>query len=70
MALQGGVMLRPIEDKALRPQEDKLRCSCCGLPFARLQHGCIVVESKHSGEKHVNAVAVDELVKMIREEQA
>jgi hypothetical protein len=41
-----------------------LKCECCGLPFARLVNGCIVVESRHHGEKHQNAIAVDELVKL------
>lgn len=44
-----------------------LRCECCGLPFARLVNGAIIVESRHHGERHQNVVAVDELVKLRQE---
>jgi hypothetical protein len=47
-----------------------LRRASCGLPFARLQNGVLVVQSKHHGQKHVNGVAVAELVKLCREEGA
>ena len=44
--------------------EDKvLKCHQCGLPWARLQGGSLVVESRHHGEKHVNAVAIADLVR-------
>lgn len=41
-----------------------LRCADCGLPFARIEDGELVVESRHHGEKHVNRVAVAELVRL------
>jgi len=41
-----------------------LRCSKCNLPFAKIQNSCIIIESSHHGEKHINAVAIDELVRM------
>lgn len=71
-------MVRPQEDKALRgpcqhrsivDERGRLICACCGLPFARLQNGCLVVESKHSGERHVNAISVEQLVRISQEEQ-
>ncbi len=49
-------------------EKGRLICQCCGLPFARLQNGCLVVESRHSGEKHVNAVSIEELVKLAKQE--
>ena len=38
-----------------------LLCSCCNLPFAKLQFGRIVIESKHHGYLHTNAVSLDDL---------
>lgn len=38
------------------------RCYKCDLPFARLQNGSIVIESRHHGEKHVNSISVWDLV--------
>lgn len=35
-----------------------LRCSECGLPFARIQNGVLIVESKHNGETHVNVITI------------
>lgn len=43
-----------------------LRCPC-GLPFARLQSGYIVVQSKHYGKLHVNSVALWDLLRMVLE---
>lgn len=40
-----------------------LRCTCCGLPFATVQNGVVVIQSKHHGETHTNVVAVAELMK-------
>ena len=41
-----------------------LRCTCgaCRLPWARIKNGCLVVESKHHGERHVNQIALPELI--------
>ncbi len=41
-----------------------LRCECCGLPWARVQGGALVVTSKHHGEPHVNAIALTELARL------
>ena len=46
----------------------KLRCTECGTPVAALQNGCLVIESKHHGEKHLNAFSVWELVLMVLKE--
>lgn len=35
-----------------------LRCGCCGLPWARLVDGSLVVESRHGGAVHINTVSV------------
>ncbi len=45
-----------------------LRCSCCGLPFAVLQNGALVVQSQHSGNKHTNAISLAELARLARDE--
>ena len=41
------------------------RCHKCNLPFARLQNGSIVIESRHHGEKHVNSISVWDLVLLV-----
>lgn len=45
-----------------------LRCATCGLPFAVVQDGAIVVRSKHHGEQHVNAVAIGRLIEVCQED--
>ena len=45
---------------------DKIfHCHKCNLPFARLQNGAIVIESRHHGEKHINSVSVWDLVLLV-----
>jgi hypothetical protein len=41
-----------------------LRCSKCGLPFARVQNGVLIVESKHRGETHVNVIPLAHLIEL------
>ena len=38
-----------------------LRCGCCGMPFARLEGGRLIVVSAHHGQSHTSSVAVAEL---------
>ena len=45
--------------------KELLRCAECGLPFARLQGGCLVIQSVHGGEKHFNWVSVWDLVLLV-----
>lgn len=45
-----------------------LRCDCCGLPYARIQQGALVVESRHHGDKHTNVVALEALLELCRRE--
>lgn len=42
-----------------------LKCKC-GLPWAYLQNGQFVVESKHYGTCHVNRISLAELVELMR----
>jgi hypothetical protein len=37
-------------------------CRECGLPFARVEEGCLVVEAYHRGSKHVCSVSILEVV--------
>lgn len=46
-----------------------LRCGCCGLPFARVQNGCLVVQSSHHGESHVNVIPLDEVRRLLEEKE-
>lgn len=41
-----------------------IRCDKCGTPIAAVQNGCLVIEARHHGEKHVNAVSIWNLVLM------
>jgi hypothetical protein len=36
-------------------------CSCCNLPFAKLQFGRLVIQSRHDGDDHTNALGLEEL---------
>lgn len=40
----------------------ELLCADCGLPFARIRDGTLVVEAYHRGQRHVCSVTVLELV--------
>jgi len=41
-----------------------LRCSKhpCTLPWGKIVNGCLVVESKHHGERHTNQIALPDLI--------
>ena len=36
-------------------------CSCCNLPFAKLQFGRLVIHSRHHGDDHTNALEIQDL---------
>lgn len=42
-----------------------LRCKECGLPFAQIQGGALIIQSVHSGQKHVNVISIAELFKLV-----
>ncbi len=41
------------------------QCSCCKLPFARIQNGVLIIESRHHGEKHTNVISLADLIQLI-----
>jgi hypothetical protein len=41
-----------------------LRCGQCGLPWAKICNGVLVVESRHHGDRHVNVISLEELGRM------
>ena len=41
-----------------------LRCGQCGLPWAKISNGVLVVESRHHGDRHVNVISLDELARL------
>jgi hypothetical protein len=46
---------------------DRITLKCkCGLPWAYLQNGQLVVESKHYGARHVNRISLAKLVEILR----
>jgi len=47
-----------------------LRCGQCGLPWAKICNGVLVVESRHHGDRHVNVIALDEIARLWRESNA
>jgi hypothetical protein len=56
-----------------RGETSVLLCSCCNLPFAKLQFGRLVIQSKHHGDDHTNALNVEELesiLELIRNDTA
>lgn len=57
-----------INDSSNQPKT--LRCSCseCHLPFAHLQNGVLVIQSRHHGVNHKNRISLDEL-RMLHEGQ-
>jgi hypothetical protein len=46
-----------------------LRCGQCGLPWAKICNGVLVVESRHHGDRHVNAMALEALMRLWAEAQ-
>lgn len=53
---------------ANEPQTTVLRCATCNLPFARIQHGALVIQSRHHGEAHTNAISLAELKTLLEAE--
>ena len=44
-----------------------LRCEQCGLPFARIQNGVLVVESRHHGQVHLNVISLAAIRELLQE---
>jgi hypothetical protein len=42
-----------------------LHCRTCGLPYAKIYGGRLIVLSQHHGEKHVNSIDVEELLALL-----
>jgi hypothetical protein len=38
-----------------------LLCACCDLPYAKLQFGRLVLQSKHHGDDHTNGLEPQDL---------
>ena len=46
---------------------DRIVLKCrCGLPWATVQNGQLVVESRHYGMCHVNRISLAKLVEILR----
>ena len=48
-------------------------CSCCDLPFAKLQFGRLVIQSRHHGYDHTNSLDLEELesiLELLRKDSA
>lgn len=44
-------------------------CAGCELPFAYIQNGVLVIESRHHGEQHVNVLRLEELIRLLQAAQ-
>lgn len=57
------------KDMALHIEQRKgtqvLICSCCNLPFARVQFGRLVIQSKHYSDMHTNALTLEDLKQLV-----
>jgi hypothetical protein len=51
---------RPLR-KLRPPAPPPLTCRTCGRPFARVQNGVLVIESKHGSETHTNVISLTQL---------
>ena len=40
-------------------------CTCCDLPFARVQFGRLVIQSKHHSDNHSNALDLQDLERIL-----
>lgn len=43
----------------------QLPCSICRLPFARIENGVLIIESRHHGDKHTNVISLKTLLELI-----
>ena len=59
--------VRVLEEHLARPAV-LLRCQC-GLPYARLENGCIIIESRHHGETHQNVMPLATLLEMAQAQE-
>lgn len=41
-------------------------CAGCELPFAYIQNGVLVIESRHHGEQHVNVLALAQVIELLQ----
>lgn len=50
-------------------REVKLECGVdgCKLPFGHLHDGVLVIECKHHGERHINAITLEKLLHLMKE---
>lgn len=49
-------------------REIVLRCAC-GLPYARIVNGVLIVTSRHHGETHQNVIALADLLRQAMSQQ-
>ena len=43
-----------------------LCCPYCDLPAGYIKGGCLVIESRHHGEKHVTTLTLEELETLLK----
>jgi len=46
-----------------------IRCCDCHLPYARVRDGVLVIESRHGGTKHVNAIRLEDVVQLLQDRE-
>ena len=45
---------------------DKTLFCHCGLPWGKIENGCLIIESRHHGEKHTNHISLDMLYRLLQ----
>jgi len=50
-------------------ERGRLRCPDCGLPFARVQDGVLVIETQHYGKRHTNVLRLEDVVQLLQERE-
>jgi hypothetical protein len=48
-----------------KPKSGKVICGCCPLPIAYVQHGRLVITSRHDNKTHTNALTIEQLRELI-----
>lgn len=58
----GGQMIIPAEKIVLQ-------CSCCSVPWAEIVNGTLIVVSPHHSNKHINALKLEDLERLLRQDK-
>lgn len=65
------IQVPAVEIRTRRVRRVALVCTDrgCARPFAHLEGGYLIIESRHGGDKHTNRIAVSDILKLIEQER-